>query len=189
MGFYESLYIEDDPAFLEVTCPTTGVLAWPVIRQDVLRLLIGDRVDQFAPLVDFTRRPSLSRLAATATRATIHNLRHPAQPSRALLVGDWSRAGAASRRFFNRHLDYFARSLGNEAWTVEATFGGTWPKQPRTNGRVDLAAQRLEVAILSQLSIRSTHRRLARDLVALAEQRGRDRLGWEMGTWIAETPS
>src|SRR5262245_49648007 len=38
------LKLEDDPALLELKDPATGILAWPVIRQDTLRLLIGDHV-------------------------------------------------------------------------------------------------------------------------------------------------
>jgi hypothetical protein len=79
-------------------------------------------------------------------------------------------------------VDYFGDRLATRVWTVEALYGGRWPDLPRSNRRLSfLADHDLALAVRSRTPVRAIHRHLAGDLVALAELRGRDRLGWELG--------
>ena len=182
VGLDRLLDLEDDPAFLELVCPTTGVLAWPAIRADVFRLLLGDRLYGTAPLVDLERRADLRRVAAGAFRAVIHNQRHPPRQSDVLLLATGAGLIPRDGRSFNRYTDHFADILGDGAWTMESLFGDDWPTLPRANRRLGfLADQRLELAIRGRTAVRAVHRELAQELVALAARHGRDRLGWDLG--------
>ena len=180
-GLAGLLELEDDPGFLEIACPDTGVLAWPAIRSEVFRLLLGDRF--FAtPLIDLTSRPNASRLVGGALRAVVHNRLYPPQQSEILLFATGAGLEARDGTTFNRYIDYFSERLGPRAWTIESLFGGRWPEQPRSNRRLAfLAGQQLRLAIASRAAVRAIHRKLASDLVGLAERQGRDRLGWDLG--------
>ncbi len=182
VGLERLLDLEDDAAFLDLTCPTTGVLAWPAIRLDLFRLLLGDRLYRTAPLVDQARRPGLRRIAAGAIRAAAHNRRHPPQRSDVLLVATGAGLMPRDGRSVNRFIDYFADSLGDRAWTVESLFGDAWPSLPRQTRRLGFVADhRLRLALHARASTRRVHRDLAGRLVDLAARRGRDLLGWELG--------
>jgi hypothetical protein len=176
------LALEDDPALVELVCPTTGVLAWPAIRLEVFRLLVGDRVFGTAQLVDFAHRPDLRRIAGGAVRAAVHNRRHPPRRSDVLLVATGAGLTPRDGRSFNRYVDYFAAALGDQSWTVESLFHDVWPPLPRANRRIGLIADhRLGLTIRGRTSVRAVHRDLARDLIDIAARRGRDVLGWEIG--------
>ncbi len=181
MGLQRLLDLEDDPGFVDLTCPTTGVLAWPAVRQDVFRLLLGDRL-YGTPIVDLAHRPVMSRLAAAGVRARAYNVRHRPQRSDVLIVSNGAGLIPRDGRSFNRYIDYFASSLGERAWTAESLFGDTWPILPRANRRLGFTADhRLHLGILARVSVRAIHRRIAGELIDLAARRGRDRLGWDIG--------
>jgi hypothetical protein len=182
LSLQEMLVLEDDPAFMELVCPTTGVLAWPAIRIDLLRQLIGDRLYPTAPLVDLGHRTDLRRIAIGAVRATVHNLLHPPRRSDVLLVVTGAGLIVRDGRSFNRYSDHFVRCLGDRAWTMESLFGDAWPSPPRSTRRLGfLAGHRLALAVRARVATRRVHRTLAGELVDLAARRGRELLGWDLG--------
>lgn len=182
LSLEQLLEIEDDPAFVELVCPSTGVLAWPAIRLTVLRLLLGDLLYRTAPLVDLQHRADLARIAMGAVRTVAHNGRHPARPSDVLLVATGAGLIPRDGRTFNRYVDHFAGDLGDRAWTLESLFGDRWPARPRTNRRLSyLGDRRLTLAIAARVATRQRHRDLAGSLIDVAARRGRDRLGWDLG--------
>ncbi len=175
------LELENDPAFLELACPSTGVLAWPAIRNDVFRLLLGDRIYGTAPIIDLDRRPSLRQVATGAIRSAAHNLHHPPQRADVLIVATGAGLLPRDGRSFNQYIDLFAAELGDRAWTMEGLFADAWPDRPRWNRRLGfLAVDRLRVAFRMRTSISPAHRALASRLVDLVTERGRDRFGWRV---------
>lgn len=182
-GLEGVLGIEDDSGLLALHCPSTGVLAWPAIRGEVIRSLLGDMLYAGAPLANLSRRTSIPRIAALALRAATHNRRHPSKPSEVLLIGTGAGLIPRRGRLFNRHLDYFASTLGDRAWTREGLFGESWPARPRSNRRLsNTSADRLAVAMASRIALNPAHHRMAKDLIEIAETRGRDMLGWQIGS-------
>jgi hypothetical protein len=173
------LELEDDAAFVELVEPSTGILAWPALRQDAFRLFTGDHLFSTAPVVDLTRRPGVRRIAVNAARAVAANRRQPIQPSDVLFVGTGAGLMPRHGSLFNRHIDYFAGALPGRTWTAEALFGDRWPAAPRANRRLTLlATQRLLTAFRARVAVRTPHRVLARALVEAVVRQGRDRLDW-----------
>lgn len=175
----ELLELEDDPAFIELACPTTGVLVWPAIRESVFRLMIGERYYSDGPPVDIARRPSAPRLLSAAARSAAHALRHRAGRSDVLILSNGAGLEPSGTKTFNRYVDHFADELGPRAWTAEMLAGDRWPAAPRANDRLSFrGADRLRWLLAGQVRQRRVHRELARDLVALVVHRGRERLDW-----------
>lgn len=177
----ELLVLEDDRLFAEIACPITGILAWPSIRNDVFRLLLGDLLYPTAPIVNLEKSAPIGRIAVSAFRATAFNLRHPRQQSDVLIVGTGAGLVERSGSSFNRYTDYFADLLGTRAWTMEALFGDSWPSSRRSNQRLgSLAFHRLALAARMRTSVRGIHRGLASDLVNVVSRRGLNELGWNL---------
>jgi hypothetical protein len=172
------LELESDPAIIELTCPSTGVPAWPAIRNDVFRTLISDRFYRSAPIVDLERRPSISRLTASAVKSALHSVRRPLEASDVLIVGTGAGLQPRDGTLFNRITDYFAEALGARAWNVEGLFGDRWPAAPRWNRRLSfLGVGRLRVAATMRLAVRDADRKLARTLVERVSAAALERLG------------
>jgi len=173
--------IEDDSIFSEISCPSTGVLAWPAIRQDVIRALIGDRYYAGSWLA----RPGpgrIRRVLASGLRAALTNARSGRKRSDVVLVT--SGAGLIDRggRMFNRYADHFVAQLGLASWTLEALAEDRWPTLPRSNDRLSFEADhRLWLLLAGSLGSRPRHRAMATELVDRAAALGRDRLGWDLG--------
>jgi hypothetical protein len=180
-GLLALLELEGEPAILDLVCPSTGVLAWPAIRNDVFRLLLSDRLYGTTPIIDLERRPSLLRVGTGAIRAAAHNVRRPPQRSDVLILATGAGLLPRDGRSFNQHTDYFAEALGDRAWAMEELFADAWPAATRWNHRLGfLAVDRLRVAIQMQTSISAANRTIASRLVDLVTERGRDKFGWRV---------
>lgn len=176
------LTVEDDDAFASVACPDTEILVWPAVRNEFLRLIIGDLLYPTAPLVDLAPTHRRTKVIAGAARSAVHNLLHPASRSDVLIVGTGAGLIARGNRAFNRYTDYFAGELRNRAWTVESLHGGAWPTLRRANPRHGcLSDRRVLREVEARRKVRARHIALVRELVNVACQRGRDRLGWAIG--------
>jgi hypothetical protein len=176
------LRLEDDAAFVEASCPSTGILAWPAIRQDVLRTLIGDRLYSTASPAGVGPRRSLTRTVPAALGATVWNAAHPAPRADVLLLATGAGLVHVDGRLRNRLVDDFAGLLGARAWTVEAAFPGLRSMRARSNRRVgSLIVDRARIALASRVVSRRAQRRVIAELLEVVDTRGRDLLGWELG--------
>ena len=177
------LEIENDVGFLELMCPTTGVLAWPAIRNDAFRSVMMDVLYESKILVNLGHSPSLVRIGTGVTRSLLHNATRRPRQSSVLFYSTGAGLIPKNGRLFNRHIDYFADCLPGDSWSIEALFGDTWPRLPRTNDRVSFSApHRFALAIGSRIACRPIHRNVARRLVDLFARRGREMFGWQLDT-------
>ena len=181
MTLQDLLCIEDDPAFVAIRCPDTGVLAWPTLREDVIRLVMTDRFYGAEPLVDTGRKVSAVAVGRAAARAALANLR--VRPRRSPVLLWASGAGLVVRDgvSFNRYIDHFADALPGRTWAIEGLFGDQWPAAPRHNRRLSFTAPyKFAVAVAARARIRPRHRRLASRLVELAATRADKILDWRL---------
>ncbi len=176
------LRLEDDLAFVEATCPSTGILAWPAIRQDVLRTLIGDRAYPTASPAGLGPRRSIPRTVPAALGAAVWNAAHPPRRADVLLFATGAGLVHVDGRWRNRLVDDFASVLGARAWTLEASFPGLRSMRARWNRRVgSLIVDRSWIALASRVIPRRVQRRVMAGLLEIVDARGRDLLGWELG--------
>ncbi|WP_040662575.1 glycosyltransferase family protein [Nitrococcus mobilis] len=175
------LEFENHPSLLEFVCPSTGVLLWPAIRNQVIRLMMSDWVYTTQPLVQVHGRLGLARSAGVAVRAVVHNLTRPARPARVLMYA--TGAGLIEREgsYFNRYTGYFSEALRGDTWSVEGIPFDTWP-MPRIDNRVSFSTPAKTWAFLrAKLALGSSEIRQATELVTLAERRAQQVLGWRLG--------
>ena len=176
------LAVEDNDAFGSVVCPDTEILVWPAVRNEFLRLILGDRLYPTSPLVDLSAGFRAAPVVLGATRAFIHNVAHRPRASDVLIVGTGAGLIERGGRAFNRYTDYFAETLGTTAWTVEQLDRGKWPSLPRANQRLGfIATRRLARELEARVAVRTRHRSLVSELVDLAAVGARERFGWHIG--------
>ncbi len=176
------LVIEDDLEFLAFRCPETGILAWPYTRLVFIRMMMSDLLYQ-SPMPIGRPVPPL-RAAMTLTRSLAHNaaLRLSGRSSANIcMMSSGARVTMSDGKWFNRLSDHFAGLRMNETIVVENQFEWQWPF-PRFAHRVLLdAPNRVRNAILGRLQVRSTHVRLARQVIGLAADRAKRHLNWTIG--------
>lgn len=176
------LQIEDDAAFAEAACPSTGILAWPAIRHEVLRTLLGDRVYPTESPALLGPRRSLSRAVPAVLGAAVWNAAHPPGSVDVLLLATGAGLVRDGTRWRNRHVDYFTDVIGTQAWTFEASFPGLRLMRERWNRRVgSLIVDRARFAVASRVIRSSAQRRVMTELLDIVDARGRALLGWELG--------
>jgi hypothetical protein len=176
------LRLEDDLKFVEAFCPSTGILAWPAIRQDVLRTLIGDRIYSTSTPAGIGPRRSIPRTISGALGATIWNATHPPPSADVLLLATGAGLIRVDGRWRNRIVDDFAGILGPRGWTLEASFPGLQSMRARVNRRVgSLIADRARIALVSRIQPRRAQRQVMAELLEVVDVRARDLLGWEIG--------
>jgi hypothetical protein len=176
------LRLEDDLAFVEASCPSTGILAWPAIRLDVLRTLLGDRLYSTASPAEVGPRRSIPRTVSAALGATVWNATHPPRRADVLLLAAGTRLYRVDGRWHDRLVDDFAGVLGARAWTLENSFPGLRSMRARWNRRVgSLVVDRAGIALALRVIPRRAQRRVMSDLLDIVDARGRDLLGWELG--------
>ncbi len=178
MHLRDLLALEDDPTFVELVCPDTGVLAWPAIRNDALRIVISAKL-YARPIGGRTNPGTVISHAASVARAAAFNATHRPTPSRALILT--SGAGLLERdgRAHNRYSDYFAEQV--DSWTLEGLIGWQWPSWPYANQRRSLNAPFLAFALAAaRARVAKRHRAVANELVELVARRARDVLAFDL---------
>src|SRR5262249_24836565 len=127
------LCVEDATAFREAACPTTGILVWPAIRQELLRALLTDLLYPTRYLTGVASGGMSARTITSLAVATAWSAAHRAPRAPVLIVATGAGVTAVDGRLRNRYVDDFAEILGHRAWTVEASFPGLRSMRRRGN--------------------------------------------------------
>jgi hypothetical protein len=153
------LELENDPAFVQISCPSTGILAWPAIRQDVVRTLVGDRVFPTGSPAGVGPHHSVQQAISAVVGALVWNAARTPRPVDVLLVATGAGLVRADGLTRNRHVDYFAQVLGSRAWTLEGWFPGLRAMRTRVNRRVgSLIVDRATIALGTRVRPRRLQR-------------------------------
>lgn len=178
----ELLEFENDARFLDFRCAVTGVLLWPAVRNQVIRLIISDLVYGDSPLIDIGSRRGAASIALTGLRTACRNgFRRPRRSSVLILA---TGAGMLERNnlFFNRFTDYFSEALEGETCTIEGVSGKILPL-PRAVANVFFSTPaKTLLSLRARVAAASSKRYLevASRLISLAEERAAKILGWNM---------
>ncbi|MBN9420845.1 MAG: hypothetical protein BGO63_08740 [Candidatus Accumulibacter sp. 66-26] len=169
--------IENDPTFLEFRCPRSGVLLWPLVRNQFLRQLISDLYYQQAPLVAAVRAVPRRQTLGALGRALGHNLQQGRMRGEVLVVGTGAGHFQREGRWFNRITDYLAQESPANTVSVEGVVDWHVP-HPRWNQRVAYwLPWQGAITVAGRLLTRDAHVRAARELLEYARQRASQLLG------------
>ncbi len=169
--------IENDPTLLEFRCPRSGVLLWPLVRNQFLRQLISDLYYQQAPLVAAV--PAVPRRQALGALGRVlgHNLQQGRMRGEVLVVGTGAGHFQREGRWFNRITDYLAQQSPASTVSVEGVVDWHVP-HPRWNQRVLYwLPWQGAITVAGRLLTRESHLAAARELLEFARQRASQLLG------------
>lgn len=177
------LAIEDTAELLALRCPHTGIPVWVAIRTAFFRQIMADilfatgSIDPPAQRLSWQTVRSLGRAAAHNTGAVLRRRLRSDIIINTEAIGDELRAG----RWFNRYVDPFGDLPSGQAVVLMDLFEWQW-HTPRHNKRVFYHAPIQTGAILAaKLSSGTTAARLAEAVTALACDRAKALLDWDVG--------
>jgi hypothetical protein len=178
------LAIEDTPELLALCCPQTGIPVWPNVRIAFFRQIMADllfatgSVEPPAESRSWRAVGVLGRAAAHNVGAVFGKRLRSDVIINTEAIGDELRDG----RWFNRYVDPFGDlPSGRQAVVMANMFEWQWRK-PRHNERIYYHAPIQVGAVLAaKLVPRKTAMRLAQAVTALACDRAKVTLGWEIG--------
>ncbi len=178
----EILRFENNLQFLELTCPNTGLLMWPIIRMEVIRLIMSDILYSARPLISVKSKPPLLRVAQFSLQAFLHNLVRPPQRSNVLIYATGAGLIERTGQSFNRFTKGFSEILGMNIWSIEGCPAFNWPLT-RLGGRLSFTTPNVAaINLLSRVFITKEQQRLVTKLVDLVDESTKEVLGWELGT-------
>lgn len=172
------LEIENDASFLEFSCPKTGYLLWPLIRQQFLRQLISNLYYKSAPLLTPVGPVPAGQAAMALPAAIMHNWRSgPMRRSDILVLGTGAGAFLREGRWFNRITDYFVQASPENTVSIEGVVDWHIP-EPRWSDRVTYwLPWQVAIALKGRLSLQSEHTKSAYAVLNYARQRAQTLLG------------
>ena len=178
---YDLMEVENHQSLLEFKCAETGLLLWPLVRNQFFRSIIYDLMYD-AKLINRCHHQNYSVALLSMAKSIMHNIKHMHQARCNVLImatgaGNVFKEG----RWFNRLSDHFALAANRDALIVEDLFEWRWPF-PRHNKRVLFHTPLQMGGMLSgKLLARDRHKRLAENLISLARSRAKKHLNWELG--------
>ncbi|WP_420963291.1 hypothetical protein [Brucella sp. IR073] len=177
--FRDMILIEDDPALFAVTCERTGIPYWALIRNVVFRAMMSDFFyDAPIPPAGASRRVS-AKAIVTLAKGTAHNIRSRASvPDGICIMASGMGLQIRNGRWFNRLCDHFALAAPAETLVIEEGFRWNWPF-PRVFEQVAFHAPYQVAGELSgRVLARSSHRKKAAEIIAIAARRAKEQIGW-----------
>lgn len=166
------LEIENDPAILDFRCRDTGMLLWPLLRNQFLRTLSSDLyypgVEVIAPPPAGRYRRALSALPSTLwENARRWNDMHGDIMIMASGAGHFQRDGKS----FNRITDYFAFESMDNTVSIEGLMDWRVPKDRANPRAYYFLPWQGTIDLLGRVLLRSRHVAAAKELVEYARRR------------------
>lgn len=174
LSLQELLEIENDPAILAFRCADTALLLWPLLRNQMLRVLLESMYYEKISTAD-APPPGRHRAALRALPATLWaNARRWRSLRADVLVmasgaGHFQRDGAS----FNRITDYFALEDVERTVTLEGLIDWRLPQHPANPRTYFFLPWQGRIDVQGQLRLRARHVAQAAALVAFAVGRAR----------------
>jgi hypothetical protein len=170
----EVLAIEDDPTIFEHRCATTGLLVWPLLREQFLRSLITPLFYQ-GSLAGPPPPGRYRRAISALPKALWANARRWRQLRGDILIMA-SGAGHFQRssRSFNRITDYFAMESIEHTVTIEGLMDWQVPVNRLNEKAYYFLPWQGKIDLLGKLRQGPQHRAAARSLVEAMRQRAVD---------------
>lgn len=163
------LQIECDTELIGLTCNATGLPVWPLIRVPVLRTIMSDWLFKSASLSSLGQNASFAKFARGAAISAIHNLGYKASPQRNILIqstglGNYSRDGL----IHDRLVGHFTEALPVQTVVYQDKPKNSFQDKYSFNPILHKSPRNIINKLYSKLSINSSHRSLARQVIGRA---------------------
>jgi hypothetical protein len=166
ISLQDILEVENDSALLDVKCPQTGLLLWPMVRQEVIQWVISAQVYKTASLVNLSPRvKSRTKAMSALLKAEWHNLTFHSKVSPILLMATGAGLITKDGQLFNRLSDYFAFKHHTNTLVIEDLFNWNWPKNRANNKVMYHTPAQVKMSIHSNLKVTHKHLFLAKQLL------------------------
>ena len=168
----EVLAVEDDPAILEHRCAATGLLTWPLLRNQFLRSLTAPGhyhgIETAGPP---PRGRHLRALAALPEAVWTNARRWHELRGDILIMASGAGHFQRSSRSFNRITDYFAMESIERTVTIEGLMDWKVPVDRYNEKAYYFLPWQGKIDLLGRLRRSSRHRQAAAELVELVRRR------------------
>lgn len=166
ISLQDILKVENDSALLDVKCPQTGLLLWPLVRQEVIQWVISEQVYKTASLINLSPQvQSRTKAISALLKAEWHNMTSSPKSSPIILMATGAGLITKNGQLFNRLSDYFAFTNHANTLVIEDLFNWNWPVN-RSNNKVFYHTPiQVKMSIHSNLKVTQNHLSLAKQLV------------------------
>lgn len=166
ISLQDILEVENDSTLLNVRCPQTGLLLWPLVRQEVIQWIISEQVYKTESLVNLSPGvKSHTKALSALLKAQWHNLTFASKASPILLMGTGAGLITKNGKLFNRLSDYFACTHHAETLVIEDLFNWNWPRIRANNKVMYHTPTQVKMSIYSNLKVTHQHLSLAKQLL------------------------
>jgi hypothetical protein len=166
ISLQDILEVENDSALLDVRCPQTGLLLWPLVRQEVIQWVISEQVYKTASLINLSPQvQSRTKAVSALLKAAWHNLTFSAKTSPILLMATGAGLITKNGQLYNRLSDYFALQHHENTLVIEDLFNWNWPENRANNKVMYHTPTQVKMSIYSNLKVTQKHVSLAKQLL------------------------
>lgn len=160
------LEIENDPSLLGVKCPNTGLMLWPLVRQELIQWVISQHVYKSSPLINLSPRIlNRSKALSSFIKAEWHNLTNTNESSQILLMATGAGLITKNNHLFNRLSDHFAMSDHANTLVMEDLFNWNWPRNRANKKVIYHTPIQAKFSLASRLKTSSKHFLIAKQLL------------------------
>lgn len=174
------LQIENDHELITITCPSTGVLVWPLIRVPMMRTVISDWLYKSEALTSSGSRNSILKLAKNTIISSIHNMSCNVKINKKILIQSTGLGNYWSNGWVDdRLVGHFSNALPEQTLVYQDKakdhiidkykFGSVFNKLPRN----------VINKLYSKLAMKTRHRNLALRVINRVAENAAVKLGYE----------
>lgn len=173
------LIIENDNELIELTCPTTGLPIWPLIRVPMIRTIMSDWLYKTTSFTSPRSRINILKVAAKATFSSIHNFGYGINHQRNILIqstglGNYSRNGLV----YDRLVGYFTEAIPEQTVVYQDKPKDNFFHKYSFNPILHKNPRNIINKIYSKLAVNKIHRDLARCVINRAAENASVKFGY-----------
>ena len=174
------LQIEDDEELIGISCPSTGLQLWPLIRVPVLRTIMSDWLFKSTSLSSVGANISFINLAKKAAISSIHNFGYRQDQERNVLIqstglGNYFRDGL----IHDRLTGYFIEALPGQTLVYQDKPKDSLLHRYSFNPILHKSPRNIINKLYSKLAIKNSHKNLACRVIKRASENAAAKFGYE----------
>jgi hypothetical protein len=171
----ELLQVEDSD-ILDFRCAETGILLWPLLRNQFFRILISRLYYNQQPLVKYSSAGNYVRLLKIIPKIFWHNLRFKQKKVDVMLFTTGAGHFLKEGYWFNRIADYFA-TAHQASINIEGVADQFLPEPRHQKNTAYWLFWQLIISVYGRLFVKETHLKMASNIINYANERSEKTLG------------